>query len=150
MVTDCLTENYFAVLNEARTIIGSSQSKFLSQANQRGIELRWQLGRLIEESSKRFDWGKSVIENFAKDLAALTQGSKSFSPRNLHYMRQFYCTYKGCPDLFELAKQVRWGTNIVIMTKLSSGAERKFYLELSAQAKCSREVVLALELVIRG
>ena len=51
-----------------------------------------------------------------------------FSPRNLRRMRAFYQTYGDHPDLLELAMQIGWTRNILILEADLELAERVWYL----------------------
>lgn len=138
-----IDKSYVEVLEQAKGLICQAQEHFLITANQHSMEIRWQLGKLIDEKSIKHDWGNSVLDKMAEDLNNSFQGSHSFSARQLRNMRQFYCEYKVNEELAELAKTVRWGTNISIMNKVKSIDARKFYLELASQTQCSRDVIVA-------
>jgi len=71
------------------------RSQYLSfrSTNSIMIELYWSIGKQIAEKQKELGWGKSVIENLAKDLQTEFKGTTSFSPDNLQRMRQLYVEY---------------------------------------------------------
>ena len=50
-----------------------------------------------------------------------------FSPRNLRRMRAFYQTYGDHPDLLELAMQIGWTRNILILEASISGFDKVFF-----------------------
>lgn len=137
------SSEYHEALENAKQLINQTQATFLSNANRLGIEMRWQLGKLIDKNSRRYDWGRSVIANFAEDLKLAFPENKSFSPRNLTYMRQFYCEYKDKPELAQFAKDIRWGVNISIINKVKSDEAKRFYLQMASQSQCSRDVIIA-------
>lgn len=137
------TDEYLGVLNQAKQIISQSQEKFLRNANRISMEVRVQLGRIIDENSTKYDWGKSVLENFSKDLSILFPGNTGFSVRNIAYMRQFYNEYNQHTELLNIAKEVSWRTNIVIMTKVKDPEARFFYLKMAAESMCNRDVITA-------
>jgi len=135
------TDAYVNALKEAKQLITNSQEQFLRSANRISMEVRFHLGKIIDENSVKYDWGKSVLENFSNDLTILFPGSSGFSERNLSYMRQFYSEYKNHPELLVLAKEVSWGTNIVIMTKVKEIQPRLYYLQMAAETMCSRDMI---------
>ncbi len=135
------TDAYLNALNEAKQLITQAQEQFLRSANRIGMEVRISLGRIIDENSVKHDWGKSVIENFSKDLSISFPDNTGFSERNLAYMRQFYSEYKQHPELLTLAKEVSWRTNIVIMTKVKDIHARLYYLQMAAETMCNRDVI---------
>jgi|SRR3990167_12491 len=53
----------------------------------------------------------------------------------------FYSEYFETPELFEIAKTVRWSTNLIIMYKVKDLDERKFYLKLASDTMCSRSTI---------
>ena len=58
-------------------------------------------------------------------------------------MRKFYNEYSQHPKLLDIAKEVSWRTNIVIMTKISNSEARLFYLKMAADSMCNRDVISA-------
>ena len=136
-------DEYLTVLNQAKQLIMQSQEQFLRTANRISMEVRLSLGKIIDENSIKHDWGKSVIERFSKDLILLFPGSTGFSVRNIAYMRQFYNEYKEANDLLEVAKEVSWRTNIVILTKVKDLEARRFYLKMAAESMCNRDIISA-------
>lgn len=135
------TDTYLNALNEARQLITQAQEQFLRSANRISMEIRLSLGKIIDENSVKYDWGKSIIENFSKDLSISFPNNTGFSERNLAYMRQFYSEYKQYPELLVLAKEVSWGTNIIIMTKVKDIHAKLYYLQMAAETMCSRDVI---------
>jgi predicted nuclease of restriction endonuclease-like (RecB) superfamily len=137
------TDEYSTVLNQVKQIITQSQEQFLRSANRISMDVRIQLGKIIDENSTKYEWGKAVIENFSKDLTASFPGNTGFSVRNLAYMRQFYNEYNQYAELINIAKEVSWRTNIVIMTKVKEPEARGFYLSMAAETMCNRDVISA-------
>src|SRR3990167_9064558 len=82
-------------------------------------------------------------EKFSQDLAITFPNNSGFSARNLSYMRKFYNEYSQHPKLLDIAKEVSWRTNIVIMTKISNSEARLFYLKMAADSMCNRDVISA-------
>src|ERR1700722_12099017 len=111
-------EGYSDALKEAKKLIFKAQEQFLRTANRISMELRLNLGKIVEDHTAKYDWGNAILEKFSEDLNLLFPANTGFSARNLAYMRQFYNEYSSYPDLLEIAKEVSWRTNIVIMTKV--------------------------------
>ena len=132
---------YSNALNEATQLIQQSQEQFVRSANRISMEVRLSLGRIIEENSVKYDWGKSILENFSKDLSIIFPDNTGLSERNLANMRQFYSEYKQHPELLILAKEVSWGTNIIIMNKVKDIHARWYYLQMASETLCSRDVI---------
>lgn len=136
------SDEYWNALNQVKRLIAESQEKFLRSANRISMEIRFNLGKIIDENSIKYSWGKSILENFAKDLLVAFPRNTGFSSRNLSSMRQFYSEYNQQPELLQLAKEVSWGTNIAIMAKIKDCQARLFYLKMASESMCSRNVIL--------
>jgi predicted nuclease of restriction endonuclease-like (RecB) superfamily len=134
---------YSDALKQAGQLIAKAQEQFLRTANRISMEVRLNLGKVIDENTIKHDWGNSVLEKFSEDLSFMFPANTGFSARNLSYMRKFYNEYKSYPDLLEVAKDVSWRTNIVIMTKVENLEARLFYLKLAAESMCNRDVISA-------
>lgn len=132
---------YQNALSQAKQLINQAQESFLRSANRISMEVRLSLGKIINENSIKHDWGKSILEQFSKDLLTAFPENTGFSTRNLAYMRQFYDEYKGYPELLDLSKEVSWGTNIVIMSKVKTYEARIFYLQMASETMCSRDAM---------
>jgi predicted nuclease of restriction endonuclease-like (RecB) superfamily len=137
-----ISDAYLNALNEAKRVIIHSQEKFLRSANRISMEVRWGLGKIVDENSIKYDWGKAIIANFSEDLSTSFPDNTGFSERNILYMRQFYNEYKEHPELLTLAKEVSWGSNIAIMTKVRSIDARLYYLQMAAETLCGRHVII--------
>lgn len=66
---------------------------------------------------------------------------QGFSPRNLRRMRDFYNTYSQDASAFELAMQVGWTQNVVILEADLTMAERICYLKQVAAHGWSKKVL---------
>src|SRR5579859_6785798 len=90
-----LPDSYRALLREIKERIRSAQYAALRAINRELIQLYWDIGRLIVERQAGETWGRSVVQNLAKDLQAEFPGVTGFSAPNLYKMRQFYAAYRG-------------------------------------------------------
>lgn len=142
MSQNIATQNeYQNAVSQAKQLINQAQESFLRSANRISMGVRLSLGKIIDENSIKHDWGKSILEQFSKDLLTAFPGNTGFSARNLAYMRQFYNEYKDYPELLDLSKEVSWGTNIVIMSKVKAYEARIFYLQMASETMCSRDAI---------
>jgi predicted nuclease of restriction endonuclease-like (RecB) superfamily len=57
-------------------------------------------------------------------------------------MRQFYITYRQLPNLQQLAGEIPWMHNVMIMSKLKTEKEREFYLKATAKYGWSRNILV--------
>ena len=65
-----------------------------------------------------------------------------FSTQNLWFMRQFYLEYKNDSILQQLVRELPWGHNILIFSRIKNKKEREYYLKASAEMGWSRNVLL--------
>ena len=62
-------------------------------------------------------------------------------------MRQLHTTYKDHPNLLQLVREIPWGHNIMIMTKIKDPQEQVFYGAVAKQPKFSGISEIQLKLV---
>ncbi len=110
--------------------------------NRQQSALYLSIGQEIVERQKRYGWGKSIVEQLAKDLRRDVPNQVGFSAPNLWFMRQLYLEYKRYPNLLRLVREIPWGQNIAIMTKIKDPKGRAYYLKATAELGWSRSVLL--------
>lgn len=86
-------------------------------------------------------WGRSVVENLARDLQLEFPGRNGFSAQNLWLMRQFYGVYSTRPNLQPLVREIRWSKNLLIMARCKDDLEREFYLKATARFGWTKAVL---------
>ena len=123
----------------------AAQYEALKQVNRHLIELYWDLGRMIVSRQTKYNWGKSVVQNLAKDLQNEFPGMSGFSAQNLWYMRQFYLTYKGKKKLQPLVGEISWTKHLVIISRCKDDSEREFYIKMKKYLPSPREIKRQLE-----
>lgn len=104
---------YADFLIQVKERIRKAQYDALKAVNKELISLYWDIGNMIVEKQKEFGWGKSIVENLAKDLQKEYPGIKGFSVQNIWYMRQFYVNYNGNEKLQPLVGEISWVKNII-------------------------------------
>ena len=83
------------------------------------------------EKQKKYGWGKSIVENLAKDLQIEFPGIRGFSSQNLWYMRQFYLEYCRNTKLQPLVGEISWTKHLIIMSRCKDMLEREFYIRMT-------------------
>ncbi len=121
-------EDYGLLLGEVKQRIRSAQYEALKAVNRELIALYWDIGQLIVTRQQVAGWGKSVVEQLAKDLQAEFPGITGFSAPNLWRMRLFYQSYATHEKLAPLVREIGWTHNLVILEKCKDDLEREFYL----------------------
>jgi predicted nuclease of restriction endonuclease-like (RecB) superfamily len=92
------------------------------------MELYREIGRV---TSHRPEKGAAVA--VAEYLTTAHPEMSGFSPRNLRRMRDFYRMYENAPELLELAMNIGWTQNVVILEADLTLDERGWYLKATAQ-----------------
>jgi predicted nuclease of restriction endonuclease-like (RecB) superfamily len=133
---------YTPLLEEITETIKIARINASKAINFSAIQLNYDIGRRIVQKQEQFGWGKSIVEKLSKDLKRIFNGIDGYSAQNLWLMRQFYLAYKEKNDLLELARQVPWGQNILIIQKEKDDDVRKFYLQSTIESAWSRSFLL--------
>ena len=95
-MTDMIPKDYVILLSDIKQRVRSAQYEALKAVNKELISLYWDIGRMIIDRQKEEKWGKSVVEQLAKDLHIEFPGISGFSAQNLWRMKQFYQSL--CPE----------------------------------------------------
>lgn len=135
-------ESYKALLVQIKERIRSAQYAALRAVNRELIELYWDIGRMIVERQAGETWGRSVVQNLAKDLQAEFPGIAGFSAPNLYKMRHFYEAYRGDEILSPLVREISWTKNLVILDRCKDDNEREFYLRRTRQFGWTKSVLI--------
>lgn len=122
-------------------------------AERQQMKLYCEIGKAV---CKRTENGAAVAA--AEYLSKQYPDVQGFSPRNLRRMRDFYRTYENHPRLLDMALQIGWIQNVVIMEADLSAELREWYIKAAKQFGWSKttlieriagnaheEIVLAIE-----
>ena len=110
-------QEYQDFIVEIKDKIYQSQYQAMRAVNKELINLYTEIGKAIVEKQETLGWGKSIVENLAKDLENEFPGIKGFSAQNLWYIRQFYLHYKDNKKLQPMVGEISWSKNLVIISK---------------------------------
>jgi predicted nuclease of restriction endonuclease-like (RecB) superfamily len=133
---------YINFVNSIKDKIYKSQYEALKAVNKQLIELYWELGKLIVEKQEEEQWGKSIVEQLAKDLKAEFPNIKGFSSRNLWNMRIFYLFYKDNTKLQPLVAEISWTKNIIIIEKCKDLLQVEFYIKMTKKFGWTKDVLI--------
>jgi predicted nuclease of restriction endonuclease-like (RecB) superfamily len=137
-----LDNNYIVLLDDIKLNIQSARTRTIRKVNRELMTLYWSIGQLILEKQASNNWGKSIVEQLAKDLKSSFPNTKGFSARNLWDMRRFYERYQHNEFLRQLVAEIPWGHNLLIINKIKNDAEATFYIQATAEYGWSRNVLL--------
>ncbi|MGL5062761.1 MAG: PDDEXK nuclease domain-containing protein [Microcoleus sp.] len=141
-MTDATPEDYKNLLIEVKQKIRSAQYEALKAVNKQLIALYWDIGKTIVTRQEGASWGKSVVEQLAKDLQAEFPGISGFSARNIWNMRSFYTTYNQNEKLQPMVAEIGWTHNLVILEKCKDDLEREFYIRMTRKFGWTKNVLI--------
>lgn len=119
-------------------LIQHSRSNAIRLVNAELINLYWSIGKYINTKIEQSEWGDSIVKELAIFIQKHEPEIKGFSDKNIWRMKQFYDTYKDCPKLSPLVREISWSHNLVIFSRCKTIEEREFYLKLSTQENYSK------------
>ena len=137
-----LPGDYLSLLEEVKERIRAARYAALKAVNEELVGLYWDIGRTIVERQRTQAWGKSVVEQLAKDLQAEFPGVPGYSAQNLWYMRQFFLEYHEDPFLQPLVGEMGWTNNLVIMGRCKEPLEREFYIRMTRKFGWTKNVLV--------
>jgi predicted nuclease of restriction endonuclease-like (RecB) superfamily len=136
-----VSAEYAELLRSIKQRIQTSRVQAYRAINRELIDLYWSIGKEIVARQERHGWGKSVVEQLSADLRREIPDQRGFSAQNLWFMRQLCLEYIDHPNLLRLVREIPWGQNITIMTKVKDAAAREYYLRATAELGWSRNVL---------
>ncbi len=137
-----ISDNYRHLLMEIKQRIRSAQYEALKAVNREMINLYWDIGKIIVTQQQGASWGKSVVEQLAKDLQAEFPGISGFSAANLWRMRLFYESYVNNEKLAPMVREIGWSHNLVIVEKCKDDLEREFYIRMTRKFGWTKNVLI--------
>ncbi|MES2199096.1 MAG: PDDEXK nuclease domain-containing protein [Chlamydiota bacterium] len=132
---------YAETLNTLKERIRSAQIKASLSVNEKLLELYWDIGKTIIDKQKEEGWGSKVIDRMAKDLKAAFPKMTGLSTRNMLYMKQFAESYPDFAITQQVAAQIPWGHNMVLIDRIKDVKKRLWYAHKTIENGWSREVL---------
>lgn len=145
--TSGIPKGYSALLEDLKSQIRTTQIKAVLKVNSELIGLYWRIGKELSRRESEEGWGAKVIERLARDLKASFPNISGFSPRNMLYMRQFADAYEDFEITQQVAAQIPWGHNLVLLDRLDNTQQRVWYAHKTLENGWSRNV---LEIMIKN
>jgi predicted nuclease of restriction endonuclease-like (RecB) superfamily len=119
-------KSYAQFIEKLKTELRQAQLRAALSVTKELTSLYWRIGRMLPQKISDERWGNKTIERISKDIGSLFPNMKSFSSRNLHFMRQFAESYPN--GICETAvSQLPWGHNIILMQKVKDPSVRLWY-----------------------
>lgn len=82
------------------------QVKAAMKVNEEMLRFFWALGKDMEEKKGDYAWGSKFYSRVSKDLTDALPEVKSFSPRNLQYMNQFFRLFPNASNAKQAVSQL--------------------------------------------
>jgi len=136
-----LPDSYVAVLGEIKRRIQEERLRTVMAANAAMVILYWDIGRLILDRQQIEGWGARVIDRLSADLREAYPDMKGLSPRNLKYMRAFAAAWPDRSIVQQLAAQIPWFHNCILLDRFSDATIRTWYVKAAIEHGWSRNIL---------
>jgi predicted nuclease of restriction endonuclease-like (RecB) superfamily len=133
---------YADFLQEVKARVQNAQVRAALAVNKELVLLYWSIGHDILARQQEQGWGAKVIDRLSKDLQREFPTMKGFSRSNIHYMRAFAETWAEESIVQQVAGQIPWFHNCVILDKVKSQEERIWYIKATIENVWSRNVLV--------
>jgi predicted nuclease of restriction endonuclease-like (RecB) superfamily len=138
-----LPADYQQLLTELKTRIRQTQVRAALAVNAELVQLYWHIGYRILQQEQQRGWGGKVIDQLAQDLRRAFPELAGFSVRNLKYMRAFAKAWPATEFVQQVAAQIPWFHNCLLLDKVKVPAERAWYARQTIEHGWSRNVLAA-------
>lgn len=133
---------YGHLLDDIKARIRTAQVRAALSVNREMVLLYWSIGREILDRQEQEGWGAKIIDRLADDLRLAFPEMTGFSARNLKYMRAFAAAYPDEAIVQQVAAQIPWWHNVVLLDKVKQTAERLWYVQKTIENGWSRSVLV--------
>lgn len=137
-----LPVDYERWLATVKQRIAQTQTRAAIAANREMVLLYWELGRDILTRQEHQGWGAKVVDRLAHDLRSAFPEMTGFSVRNLKYMRAFAVAWPDAEFVQQVAAQIPWGHNQVLLDRIQEPNERRWYAHAAIQHGWSRNLLV--------
>jgi predicted nuclease of restriction endonuclease-like (RecB) superfamily len=122
--------------------IRTAQLKAALAANAELVLHYWEIGREILANQKQEGWSAKVVDRLAGDLQREFPKLAGYSSRNLKYMRAFAAVWLDRAIVHQLAAQIPWAHNCVLLDRVKDAKTREFYIGQIIAQGWSRSVLV--------
>ena len=135
-------EGYADWLGELKAQIHEAQQRAAQAINLELIVLYWKIGNAILIRQDQQGWGAKVVDRLAHDLRSTFPDMHGFSVRNLKYMRAFAQCWPDIQFVQQLLHKLPWGHNLVLLDKLETEQQRRWYAAKAIEHNWSRNILV--------
>lgn len=140
-VTD-LPADYANLLAELKQRIREERLRVVMTANAAMVLLYWDIGCAILDRQQHEGWGAKVIDRLSADLRREFPDMQGLSPRNLKYMRAFAAAWPDRQIVQQVAAQIPWFHNCVLLDKVADPEARLWYAHKAREEGWSRNILV--------
>lgn len=138
-----LPADYPQFLTTLKVQIRATQVRAALAVNAELVHLYWRIGHSILDQEQQRGWGGKVIDQLAQDLRREFPELTGFSVRNLKYMRAFAKAWPETEFVQQVAAQIPWFHNCLLLDKVKVPTEREWYARQTIGHGWSRNVLAA-------
>jgi hypothetical protein len=110
--------DYTTFIAEIKERIYNAHYEAIKSVCKEQILLYWDIGNMIVEKQQQQGWGKSVVEQIARDLQTEFPGVHGLSSHNLWRMRKFYLYYSQNQFLAPLVQEIGFALHYKSVKKI--------------------------------
>jgi predicted nuclease of restriction endonuclease-like (RecB) superfamily len=132
---------YAETLGEIKRGIQQERLRVVMSANSAMVLLYWDIGRMILDRQEREGWGARVIDRLSADLRGAYPDMHGLSPRNLKYMRAFAAAWPEHSFVQQVAAQIPWFHNCVLIDRVPDASAREWYIDATLKNGWSRNIL---------
>ena len=136
-----LPPEYPQFLEDIKSRIRVARVRSMLAASRELILLYWEIGRMILDRQSAQGWGAKVVEQLAPDLKRAFPDVQGFSPCNLKYMRAIAEAWPDMTFVQQVAANIPWFHNCLLLDKLDDAASREWYIRQTIAQGWSRNML---------
>lgn len=136
-----LPEGYPELLSEIKGRIRDERVRVICTANAAMVLLYWDIGQSILSRQRHSGWGARIVDQLARDFRGAFPDMQGFSPRNLKYMRAFAVAWPERAIVQQVAAQLPWAHNCLLLDKLADVDLRSWYAQIALEQGWSRSIL---------
>lgn len=133
---------YLLFLSKLKNKIISSQQDAVTSVNRELLMFYWEIGNFILDKKKEQGSEEDIINNLSNDLKAAFPDMIGLSEKNIRYMCKFAEEYKDKKFIQEMAAQITWSHNLILMDKISDLNKTISYINKIIENGWSKNVLL--------
>ncbi|MCL2596410.1 MAG: PDDEXK nuclease domain-containing protein [Paludibacter sp.] len=134
---------YGEMLRYIITEIKSTRVTLAHRINSGMMQMYWNIGKRLSVEKIEKGYGASVVKRLSADLQQEFPETTGFSPRNLWNMKNFFEFYALADEKMQRSVALLpWRHNILIISKVKTLEEAKYYIEIAHENSMSRDVLL--------